>query len=210
MERLPIRPSFARKRGVDFHRSVELHNLGKVPLTDLDAEVYDLTTAPGETPAGDPFAVFLDSRFADQRPRFAEVPVDLRIGDIQIRGRIDAVYEPEPGTWEIVDYKSGRVSEDEALDVQLQAYALAAIEGAIAPEIPERLTVTFAFFGGDQYAERSFEVDEVWLAKARERVEALIDVVVSGAFEPTPSEVCRRCDFLAFCAAGRTFVEEAI
>jgi hypothetical protein len=69
--------------------------------------------------------------------------------------------------------------------------------------------VTFAFFGGDEYAERSFGVDETWLAGARERVEGLVDVVVSGAFEPTPSEECHRCDFLAFCDAGKDFVEGA-
>jgi len=212
VERLPIRPSSARRRGVDFHRNVELHNLGKVPLTDLDADLYDLTDAsPADAPGGkaatgDPFAVFLTSRLAGQRPRFAEIPVDIRIGGVQIRGRIDAVYEPEPGSWEIVDYKSGRLSDDEALEVQLQAYALAAVEGAIAPEIPERLTVTFAFFGGEEYAERSFAVDEAWLAAARIRVEGLVDAIVGEDFEPTPSEDCHRCDFLAFCSAGQAYV----
>jgi DNA helicase-2/ATP-dependent DNA helicase PcrA len=208
IDRLPIRPSAARRRGVDFHRNVELHNLGKVPLTDLDLDTYDLTVGTGgEAPAGDPFTVFLGSRFVDQKPRFAEVPVDLRVGEAHIRGRIDAVYEPEPGTWEIVDYKSGRLSDDEALDVQLQAYALAAADGAIAPDAPKRLTVTFAFFGGDEYAERSYEVDEAWLAVARDRVESLVDTIVTEDFEPAPSEDCHRCDFLAFCAAGRAYVE---
>ena len=208
VERLPIRPSAARRRGVDFHRNVELHNLGKVPLTDLDLDTYDLTVGSGgEAAAGDPFTVFLGSRFADQKPRFAEVPVDLRVGEAHIRGRIDAVYEPEPGTWEIVDYKSGRLSDDEALDVQLQAYALAAADGAIAPDIPERLTVTFAFFGGDEYAERSFVVDEAWLAAARDRVEGLVELIVAADLKPTPSDDCHRCDFLAFCAAGQEYVE---
>ena len=206
LERLPIRPSTARRRGVDFHRNVELHNLGKVPLTDLDPELYDLTPQ-GEAPAGDPFSVFLGSRLAHQKPRFAEIPVDLRIGDVHVRGRIDAVYEPEPGTWEIVDYKSGRLSDDGALDVQLQAYAIAAVDGAIAPEIPEHLTVTFAYFGGDEYAERSYEVDDAWLAAARDRLEGLVDTIVGEDFEPTPSKDCHRCDFLPFCGAGQAYVK---
>jgi DNA helicase-2/ATP-dependent DNA helicase PcrA len=210
IERLPIRPSAARRRGVDFHRNVEMHNLGKVPLTDLDVDLYDLTAQPvGEAPAGDPFAVFLGSRLAGHKPRFTEIPVDLRIGGVRIRGRIDAVYEPDPGTWEIVDYKSGRLSDDEALDVQLEAYALAAVDGAIATEIPEQLAVTFAFFGGDEYAERSYRVDEAWLARARERVESLVDTIVTEDFEPSPSEDCHRCDFLAFCTAGQAFVSPA-
>jgi DNA helicase-2/ATP-dependent DNA helicase PcrA len=209
IDRLPIRPSAARRRGVDFHRNVELHNLGKVPLTDLDLDTYDLTVGSGgEVAAGDPFAVFLGSRFADQKPRFAEVPVDLRVGEAHIRGRIDAVYETEPGTWEIVDYKSGRLSNDEALDVQLQAYALAAAEGAIATDTPERLTVSFAFFGGDEYAERSFVVDKAWLAAARDRIDGLVELIVTEDYEPAPSEECHRCDFLAFCAAGQEYLAE--
>jgi len=209
IERLPIRPSAARRRGVDFHRNVELHNLGKVPLTDLDVDLYDLTAQPaGKGPTGDPFAVFLGSRLAGHKPRFTEIPVDLRIGGVRIRGRIDAVYEPDPGTWEIVDYKSGRLSDDEALDVQLEAYALAAVDGAIATEIPEQLAVTFAFFGGDEYAERSYRVDEAWLARARERVESLVDTIVTEDFEPSPSEDCHRCDFLAFCTAGQEYVAD--
>lgn len=207
VDRLPLRPSAARKHGVDFHRKVELHNLGKVPLTDLDGEVYDITGEGGSAaPAGDPYEVFLGSRFADQRPRFTETPIQLRIGDTRIRGRIDAVYEGEPGAWEIVDYKSGRASEDEALDVQLQAYALAAVDGAIASDVPEHLTVTFAFFGGDEYAERSFEADDAWLESARSRVEGLVEKIEGDEREPTPSDECHRCDFLAFCEAGQAYV----
>jgi RecB family exonuclease len=192
---------------VEFHRKVELHNLGKVPLTDLDAEGYDLVPASGgEVPTGDPFAVFLDSRLADQSPRFIEVPVDLRIGEVRVRGRIDAVYEPEPGMWEIVDYKSGRLSDDENLDIQLHAYAIAAVDGAIAQDVPERLTVTFAFFGGDEYAERSYQVDEAWLAGARNRLEGLVAHIVDADFPTTPSGDCHHCDFLTFCEAGTAFV----
>lgn len=210
IDRLPLRPSAARTRGVDFHRKVELHNLGKVPLTDLDGEVYDLAgEGVATSPKRDPFAVFLDSRFADRRPRFAETAIQLGVGDTRIRGRIDAVYEPEPGTWEIVDYKSGRASDDEALDVQLQAYALAAVDGAIATDVPDRLTVTFAFFGGDEYAERSFSADDAWLASARRRIEGLVAIIDDEAFEPSPSEQCHRCDFLAFCEAGQAYVHDA-
>ncbi len=208
VDRLPLRPSAARRRGVDFHRKVEMHNLGKVPLTDIDGEVYDIVGEGSATPSSrKPFDVFLESRFGEERPRFTETPIQLRIGETRIRGRIDAVYEADPGTWEIVDYKSGRPANDEDLDVQLQAYALAAVDGAIARDVPEHLTVTFAFFGGDEYAERSFEADDEWLASARSRVETLVEKIEDEDFAPTPSEQCHRCDFLAFCEAGQAFVK---
>ena len=160
-----------------FHRKVELHNLGKVPLDDLDEITYDLT-AERDTAAAvgrDPYEVFLESRLADRPARFAEVPIDLQFGNVRVRGRIDAVYEPEPGEWEIVDYKSGRASEDPALDVQLQTYAIAAADGAVATPAPERLAVTFAFFGGGVFADRTVEVDDSWLAEARTRIDELTD-----------------------------------
>jgi DNA helicase-2/ATP-dependent DNA helicase PcrA len=209
VERLPRRPSPALRRGVQFHRSVELHNLGKVPLADLDEITYDMPALGwGEAAAtgDDPYEVFMGSRFADQRARFAEVPIDLGFGAVRVRGRIDAVYESAPGRWEIVDYKSGRLSDDPALDVQLQVYAIAAADGAVAEPVPDEMSVTFAFFGGGEYAQRSVVVDDDWLRAARERVEDLSGRFERDEFDPTPSDACHRCDFASFCEAGRAFL----
>ena len=208
VDRLPMRPSPALRRGVAFHRKVELHNLGKVPLDDLEETTYDLTSERDTTAVAgpDPYEVFLRSRLADRSARFAEVPIDLQFGNVRIRGRIDAVYEPEPGEWEIVDYKSGRTSEDPSLDVQLQTYAIAAADGAVSTPVPDRLMVTFAFFGGGEFAERTATVDDAWLAAARIRIDELTDRFDRGDFEPTPSEACSRCDFKTFCEAGRAFL----
>lgn len=208
VDRLPTRPSPALRRGVDFHRQVELHNRGMVPLGAIEAIPYDLTPERGgATVVGpDPYNVFLSSRLADHQARFAEVPIDLRFGDVRVRGRIDAVYEPEPGVWEVVDYKSGRASDDPALDVQLQTYAIAAVDGAVAIPVPDRLSVTFAFFGGGEFAERSVTVDDAWLDSARQRIDDLAGRVDRSEAEPTPSAACRRCDFSSFCDAGREFL----
>lgn len=210
VDRLPRRPSQALQRGVRFHRAVELHNLGKVPLDDLDEITYDLTGDSSGEPAvtgAEPYNVFLDSRFADQRARFAEVPIDLEFGAVRIRGRIDAVYEPASGSWEIVDYKSGRPSNDPALEIQLQTYAIAAVDGAIAEPIPTQLSVTFAFFGGGSYAERTVDVDDAWLSAARGRIESLAHRFERDEFEPTPSDACKRCDFVSFCESGQAFLK---
>ena len=208
VDRLPMRPSPTLRRGVRFHRQVELHNLGRIPLEDLEEIAYDLPLEH-DTPAAsgpDPYEVFLNSRLADQPARFAEVPIDLQFGNVRVRGRIDAVYEPEPGVWEIVDYKSGRSSDDPALNVQLQTYAVAAADGAVAEPPPEQLSVTFAFFGGGEYAERSVDVSDAWLAAARERIDGLTHRFERDQYEPTPSKACRRCDFRTFCEAGRAFL----
>ncbi len=206
---LPQRPSPALRRGVQFHSSVELHHLGKVPLDDLEEVFYDLAGEQGGEPKArdaDPYDVFLTCRFANQKARFAEVPIDLGFGAVRVRGRIDAVYEPEPGRWEIVDYKSGRRSDDPALDVQLQVYAIAAADGAVAEPVPAELAVTGACFGGGSYAERSSDVDDEWLGTARQHVRDLTRQLERDEFAPTPSDACRRCDFASFCEAGQGFL----
>lgn len=208
VDRLPTRPTSALRRGVEFHRRLELHNLGKASFDELVAPAAGPPEEREDARAAGPkpFDVFAASRFADSRARFAEVPIDLQLNDVRIRGRIDAVYEPEPGSWEIVDYKSGRPSDDPALDVQLQTYAIAASDGAVATPVPERLTVTFAFFGGGELAERTVDVDAAWLAEARDRISILAERLANDDYEPTPSEACRRCDFATFCPAGHTYV----
>ncbi len=100
----------------------------------------------------------------------------------------------------------GGASDDPALDVQLQTYAIAAVDGAVASPPPEQLSVTFAFFGRGEYAERSVEIDDAWLAAARERIDTLTQRFALDDFEPTPSDACKRCDFRTFCEAGREYL----
>jgi DNA helicase-2/ATP-dependent DNA helicase PcrA len=62
-------------------------------------------------------------------PREVEVPFDTRIGDRQVRGRIDAVFADPNGGYDVVDWKTGQLprtrAERQAVAVQLAAYRLA-------------------------------------------------------------------------------------
>jgi DNA helicase II / ATP-dependent DNA helicase PcrA len=210
---LPRRPAAWLRRGVEVHRRIELHNLGHVAFEELDNDLYDLPSEaergredrPGD--AASAFAVFSASRFAAARPRFVEAPIELHLADGWIRGRIDAIYEPEPGTWEIVDFKSGSARHDDAALVQLEAYAVAAAAGAVHPDPPQRMSVTFAYLGGGELTEIPVEVTDVWLASAERHLVALLETAAGADFDPTPSPACTHCDFLAYCDAGREHVE---
>ena len=74
------------------------------------------------------------SRFASDRPLAVEAPFELPIGEAVVRGRIDAVYGTDDH-WEVVDFKSGRPSDDPAVDLQLDAYAVAVAAGALGPAL---------------------------------------------------------------------------
>lgn len=214
-DKLPRKPTKWTRRGTEFHRRVELHNLGVIALDDPIAESYDSVTSEaveddvaGTSQGTDPWTVFESSRFNDLKARFAEVPFEVHAGTGSVRGKIDAIYEPEPGTWEIVDYKSGRRSDNPARRVQLQAYAVAVSEGAVSHETPDSLTVSFAYFGGSTFEEVIEPVDETWLSTAQIEIKRLVDQGANGPFEPTPSQACRHCDFRHHCDAGTAWMRK--
>jgi RecB family exonuclease len=100
-----------------------------VPPADAE-EPYDLDV--GER-RGDGGAVstehmwenFQRSRFAELTPLMVEQPFMLDLGDgPSLEGRIDAIFERDDGTWEVVDYKTGATKPD---PLQLAIYATDAV-----------------------------------------------------------------------------------
>ncbi|MGQ0848333.1 MAG: ATP-dependent DNA helicase [Actinomycetota bacterium] len=211
VERLPRRPNPAARRGTEIHRLIELHNRRQLPITDLIDGLYDAPVAVDEASLADggagwsktdPLGAFKSSRFAGAHPLLVEQPFELGLGSLRIKGRVDAVYEPKPGHWEIVDFKSGRRPDDPSSKVQLEAYAVAADTGALAPSIPTSMTATFAYLSSG-LEEVSEVVDGEWLRRARSRLSALADAIADEDYHPRPSPLCAGCDFLTFCPEGQ-------
>ena len=205
-DRLPRRPRASAVRGTAFHRRIELHNLGVISFDDAEDTGRDTERRPSAQPSegerADPWSIFEQSRFSTETPIHIESPFEIEVGTGSIRGKVDAIYDSGNNAWEIVDYKSGKHRDDPALRVQLEVYALAAADGALSAQPPEDIEVTFAYFGDDKLVEITEPVDDAWLSKARNHIEALVDQGVSGPFEPSPSNGCRWCDFLHLCPAG--------
>jgi DNA helicase-2/ATP-dependent DNA helicase PcrA len=203
VDRLPRRPSPAMRRGVEVHRRIELHHRGAVPLDEADESLYDLEPAGEGRPGA--FRAFLGSRFARERPLMVEAPFELQTGHGVVAGRIDAVYETAPGAWEVVDFKSGRRSDDPSRRVQLQAYAVAVADAGFAAGRPERVRVSFAYLG-DGLEEVSEVADDGWMEEARRTIDRLVAAAATGERTPAPGEGCRSCDFTRFCEAGRAWL----
>ena len=203
---LPRRSSRAMRRGVQVHRMIELHALGQIPLWEAAADLYD-APEPAPRESARPFDTFMNSRWANRRAAYVEVPIDLQLENGRIRGRIDAVYQDGPGVWEIVDWKSGTVSNDSTRLIQLQAYAVAALEGLIGDKVPDSLVVTFCYLGGEAVAEVSHEVTPEWLVEAREQLESALMAAGGPEFPQVAGARCRGCDFRRFCDSGKAWVE---
>jgi len=210
VDRLPRRPNPAARRGTEVHRRIELHHRGQMPLEDLSPELYDVAQDVGEIPpaGSDPMKTFSQSRFAANRPTMVEAPFEMVVGGLRVRGRVDAVYEPVPEQWEIVDFKSGRPSLNPASAVQLQAYAIAADSGALGRRRPPQITVTFAYLGAG-LEEISEKVDHEWLSNAGDGLDRIASGITAGNWSPTPSNTCRNCDFIQFCGPGQAFVDSS-
>lgn len=114
-------------------------------------------------------ATFLASRFAVQgnTPKAVELPINMQLGDFALVGKIDAVYEFEDGTIEIVDWKTGRApttpKEIEQRELQLMCYAHAYAAGY---EVPiERIRATLYYVADD----REISIDRIESLERLER-----------------------------------------
>lgn len=140
---MPKPPQPAARQGTRFHAWVE-SRFDELPLPHLDV-LDPLADLPGsgfgqdgsdqdiadEADLDSLKAAFERSEYADRTPYRMEVPVQLTLAGRVIRGRIDAVYRDPDGGYEIVDWKTGRTTEADPL--QLAVYRLAWAEATDTP-----------------------------------------------------------------------------
>jgi DNA helicase-2/ATP-dependent DNA helicase PcrA len=125
---LPAAPAPLARRGTAFHLWLE-QRFSSPRLLDLD-EVpgsADADAAP-DTDRQHLQQAFLATSWADRDPVEVEVPFELVIDDIVVRGRMDAVFRDGDGGFTVVDWKTGRRpagADASAAAIQLAAYRLA-------------------------------------------------------------------------------------
>ncbi|WP_431895957.1 ATP-dependent helicase [Nonomuraea sp. bgisy101] len=125
---VPTQPAPLARRGTSFHKWLE-SRWGQQRLID-DFELpgaYDEPEEP-DTRLAELQERFEESEWAGREPLDLEVPFETMIADRLVRGRMDAVFEREDGSYEVVDWKTGRPPSGKAARgaaVQLAAYRLA-------------------------------------------------------------------------------------
>ncbi|MEV7131593.1 ATP-dependent DNA helicase [Arthrobacter sp. NPDC093128] len=124
---VPREPGMSARKGTAFHAWVEEY-FGTAGMLELDEapgsddhidEAYGLDSM---------VETFRNSEWAHRAPAHVEVPVETRIGDVVVRGRIDAVFRDADGGWDLVDWKTGRrpaAGQLKVKAVQLAVYRLA-------------------------------------------------------------------------------------
>ncbi len=134
-------------------------------------------------------------------PAWLERKFDIRIGEHQVRGRVDRVDRLPDGSYELIDYKTGERKSEAQLenDLQLALYRLAARE-AWGLE---------AGTGSYYYVLDADKVAAPVRADDAERVERTVLEVGEGVlgqdFEPRPSPTtCSWCDYRLICPAAES------
>jgi DNA helicase-2/ATP-dependent DNA helicase PcrA len=138
-------------------------------------------------------------RDSDSEAVWFERSFAFRIGPHLLRGRVDRVDRHPDGTYELIDYKTGRAKTEQELreDVQLSVYQMGARESW---GLETSAQSYFYVLTGEKVP---VEHSEEELERVRATVTEIAGGILKQRFEPTPSpEVCSFCDYRIICPAA--------
>jgi DNA helicase II / ATP-dependent DNA helicase PcrA len=138
-------------------------------------------------------------RDSDSEAVWFERSFAFRIGPHLLRGRVDRVDRHPDGTYELIDYKTGRAKTEEELreDVQLSVYQMGARESW---GIETSAQSYFYVLTGEKVP---VEHSDEELDRVRATVSEIAGGILKQRFEPTPSpEICSFCDYRIICPAA--------
>ncbi|MFF2245241.1 ATP-dependent helicase [Arthrobacter sp. NPDC058130] len=124
---VPREPGMSARKGTAFHAWVEEY-FGAAGMLDLGEAAGADDHIDAAYGLDSMVETFRQSEWAHRAPAHVEVPVETRIGDVVVRGRIDAVFRDADGGWDLVDWKTGRrppAAQLKVKAVQLAVYRLA-------------------------------------------------------------------------------------
>jgi DNA helicase-2/ATP-dependent DNA helicase PcrA len=138
-------------------------------------------------------------REASARPAWVERSFSFRLGPHLLRGRVDRVDRHPDGSYELIDYKTGRAktADDLRQDIQLSIYQMGARE---AWKLETSAQSYYYVLDGEKVpVEHSAEE----LDRVRSTVAEIGDGIMAHEFEPRPSpEICPFCDYRIVCPAA--------
>jgi DNA helicase II / ATP-dependent DNA helicase PcrA len=130
-------------------------------------------------------------------PKYLEKPFNVRIGEYLINGRIDRIDKLEDGTYEVIDYKTGKMRNGMKLekDLQLSIYALAC-KNVFGIKV-SKLSLYYL----ETLEKISTSRSDEQLNTLEEDVLALIEEMKGSEFQAFPGFHCQFCDFKLICPA---------
>jgi DNA helicase-2/ATP-dependent DNA helicase PcrA len=132
-------------------------------------------------------------------PVWFERSFSFRLGPHLLRGRVDRVDLRPDGSYELIDYKTGKARTEEQLreDVQLSVYQMGARESWRLETAAQ--SYLYVMTGEKVPVEHS----EEQLGRVRATIADIGEGILRQEFQPTPSqEICSFCDYRIICPAA--------
>jgi DNA helicase-2/ATP-dependent DNA helicase PcrA len=132
-------------------------------------------------------------------PVWFERSFSFRLGAHLLRGRVDRVDLRPDGSYELIDYKTGKARTEEQLreDVQLSVYQMGARESWRLETSAQSYLYVMT---GDKVP---VEHSEEQLERVRATIAEIGEGIMRQEFQPTPSqEICSFCDYRIICPAA--------
>src|SRR5918992_1536270 len=202
--RIPQEPTIHQRFGIALHQVLErFHTGGGGSLGEL-MELFEASWRRAGFGHSDDERQFRERAVAalerywredhesDAEPVWFERSFAFRLGPHLLRGRVDRVDRRPDGSYELIDYKTGKAKTESELreDVQLSLYQMGARESW---RLKTSAQSYFYVLTGDKVP---VEHSEEELDRVKSTVTEIADGILRQDFEPTPSyEICSFCDY---------------
>jgi DNA helicase II / ATP-dependent DNA helicase PcrA len=209
--RIPQEPTIHQRFGIVLHQVLErFHAAGGGPLARLK-ELFEISWRRSGFGGSDDEQQFREravealerywrlDRESDAEPVWFERSFAFKLGPHLLRGRVDRVDRHTDGSYELIDYKTGKAKTAEELreDVQLSLYQMGARESW---RLETSAQSYFYVLTGEKVP---VEHSEEELERVKDTVAEIAGGILKQRFEPTPSpDICRLCDYRIICPAA--------
>jgi DNA helicase II / ATP-dependent DNA helicase PcrA len=209
--RIPQEPTIHQRFGIVLHQVLErFHTAGGGSLEEL-MDLFEHSWRRSGFGGSDDEQQFREraidalerywrrDRESDAEPVWFERSFAFKLGPHLLRGRVDRVDRHPDGTYELIDYKTGKSKTEEELreDVQLSLYQMGARESWRL----ETSAQSYLYVLSGEKVPVAHSEEE--LDRVRGTVAEIAGGILKQRFEPTPSpDVCRFCDYRIICPAA--------
>jgi DNA helicase II / ATP-dependent DNA helicase PcrA len=209
--RIPSEPTLNQRFGIVVHQVLERYHASGVQTEGLLMELLEQSWRRAGLGASEHERFLFDKareslmRYHeelgahDAEPVWFERSFTFELGPHRVRGRVDRIDRLPDGSFELIDYKTGRAKDESQLrgELQLSIYALAARESWDL-EV-SRIAYHYLLDGRKVHVPRDC-ADLEWV---QETVLEVGEAIRAERFDPTPSEAaCSVCDYRIVCPAA--------
>ena len=209
--RIPQESTINQRFGIVLHQVLERFHKSPSPSRDELFELFEASWRRGGFGDSDDELQFREraldalemywvrTRDEEGEPEWFERSFSFQLGPHLLRGRVDRVDRLPDGTYELIDYKTGKAKTEDDLrqDIQLSVYQMGARESwGVRTSAQSYMYV----MTGDKVPVAHTEEE---LDRVRATVERIGEGILRQEFQPTPSqEICSFCDYRIICPAA--------